>query len=157
MASEDAIIRMFAIFKEMWPNRETTTKTASLYKLILDDISDEDLMLAALNCAKTCKFFPTPSEIEERTSSGILAPEQAFALVLETTSERDLPPALLSAVKNLGGLQFMKEQPHYVIRRHFLDAYKEFVKTTQRDESRERFKALLPNLDKTIKLIEGGK
>lgn len=157
MASEDAVIQMFIMFKETWPNRKTTSATASIYKLVLDDISDQELMNATLDCIETCQFFPTPAEIRKRVnvSDGLLSAEEAFELVMETDYTKDLPDAARRAVKNLGGIRFMKEQPHYVIRKNFLEAYKDFAEIEQRDRIRERNKRLLPGLKETVKLLGG--
>lgn len=153
MASENAIAQMFAIFRELWPKREMTAKTAKIYYLVLSDVSDEDLIYAALDCVENCSFFPVPAEIRSRVkTSSVPSPEAALAMAMDADKLNELPEVVKVTLKNVGGLGAVKERDFSFMRRDFLEAYSEISKIFRQKEDKERYKALIPQIENTINI-----
>jgi hypothetical protein len=154
MAKQETIIRMFELFENIWPNRETNASTAMIYYWILEDIEDDDLLKAGIACIESCKFWPSPSEIRERTEAGsVMGKENALALALGNRTLRGLPEAIKKTLRNIGGKQMLMEGNFTHMRRNFLSAYDEISKELIRDQSRERAQKMLPRIRGENKLL----
>ena len=155
MAEHETIIKLFALFKDIWPNRETNASTALVYHLVLQDIEDDDLLKAGIACIESCKFWPSPSEIRERTEAGsVMSREKALALAMGNSTFRELPVTIQKALENIGGKQMLMEGNFTHMRRHFLSAYDEIAKDRVKQSSRERAEKLLPRIRGENKLLE---
>ena len=156
MAKHETIIKLFALFKDIWPNRETSAGTASTYHLVLEDIEDDDLLKAGIACIESCKFWPSPSEIRERTESGsVMSGENALTLAMGNSKFWELPEEIQKTLHNIGGKQMLMEGYFTHMRRNFLNAYAEIAKDYIKQSSRERAEKLLPKIREQSKLIEG--
>jgi hypothetical protein len=156
MAKPETIMKMFELFTSIWPNRETNASTATIYHLVLQDIDDDDLLKAGIACIESCKFWPSPSEIRERTESGsVMNGEKALALATGEKLVRDLPEVIQTTLKNIGGKQMLIERDFVHMRRNFLSAYADISKDQIKQSSRERAEKLLPRIRDQGKLIEG--
>ncbi len=156
MAKVATIIKMLGLFKGVWPNREANESTAAIYHLILEDIDDDDLLKAGIACIESCKFWPSPSEIRERTETGsVMSGERALVLAMGNSKLRELPSTIQKALKNIGGKQMLMEGNFTHMRRNFLNAYAEIAKDYIKQSSRERAEKLLPKIREQSKLIEG--
>ncbi len=158
MAKQETIIKLFALFKDVWHNRETNASTALVYHMILEDIEDDDLLKAGIACIESCKFWPSPSEIRERTESGsVMSGERALTMVMERSTLRELqelPKITKEALKNIGGRSMLMEENFTHMRRNFLNAYAEIAKDYIKQSSRERAEKLLPRIRDQSKLLE---
>lgn len=155
MAKQETIIKVFELFENIWPNRETNASTAMIYHWILQDIEDDDLLKAGIACIESCKFWPSPSEIRERTESGsTMSGEKALALAMGNSTFKESPEAIQKTLENIGGKQMLMEGNFTHMRRHFLSAYDEISKDLIRDQSRDRAEKLLPRIRGENKLLE---
>ncbi len=156
MAEIETIIRVFKLFESIWPNRETNASTAWIYHLVLEDIEDDDLLKAGIACIESCKFWPSPSEIRERTETGsVMSGENALTLAMGKGPIRELPVEVQKTLENIGGKQMLMEGNFTHMRRNFLNAYAEIAKDYIKQSSRERAEKLLPGIREQSKLIEG--
>lgn len=155
MAKQETIIRMFELFENIWPSRKTNASTAMIYYWILEDIEDDDLLKAGVACIESCRFWPSPSEIRERTESGsAMNGEKALALAMGNSTFRELPEAIQKTLKNIGGKEMLMEGNFTHTRRNFLSAYAEIVSDYTKQSSRERAEKLLPRIRGENKLLE---
>jgi hypothetical protein len=146
---------MMMTFREMWPNRVISENTIKLYYLILENVSDDDLAGAMVDCLETCKFFPVPSEIVERIpSTDNPTGEEAFEMCLRASNIGELSDAIKRALHNIGGLSSLRERDVIQMRRAFLESYSEMSKVGRINRNRERAPKLLAQIIKNIPLLE---
>lgn len=154
MAKHETIIKLFVLFKDAWPSRETSANTALIYHWILEDIDDDDLLKAGVACIEACRFWPSPSEIRERTESGsAMNGEEALALAMGNSTFRELPVIVQKTLENIGGKQMLMEGNFTHMRRNFLSAYAEIASDYIKKSSRERAEKLLPKIRGENKLL----
>lgn len=158
MASPEAISQMFVLFKTVWPTRVLDEDMVKVYHLFFQDIEDDDLIIAASNCVDTCQFWPVPAEVRKRLKTGsIPSAEAALSMALTADNVNELLPVVKAVLRNIGGLGALQERDFVMMRRHFLDAYAEISQAFLQKEGLNRYKALLPQIKDTIKLLEAPK
>jgi len=62
MATGETVAKVLRLWAENWPGREVTPETVKLYQRALAEVPDDVLETAALECLKTCTFWPTVAE-----------------------------------------------------------------------------------------------
>ncbi len=107
MAQSTTCSRCLDLMAAAWPRAITETLLAA-YVAALDDLTDEELMHAAVAALKACKFFPTPAELIElaKPSSALLAWESFQRRCSPHNGRKTVTvddPVLAHTVKSLGG------------------------------------------------------
>lgn len=86
MASEKAVLEVFAVLGAAFPNFTATRETIVVYGRVLTDISDELVQAAALDCLSKCRFFPTIGELRD-AAIAIRTNRQALPSAFEAWEE----------------------------------------------------------------------
>lgn len=138
------------------------TATIDVWYELLKDISDIDFTVAVKSCAKTCKFFPTISEIREKVfKANKMLPDSAWVEVLEQIQKcagRDSKPTFSSptierVVRSLGGIGTIwkagiESESYY--RTMFIKSY-----TAISDKEQENLMLGEPTQEEAKKILDG--
>jgi hypothetical protein len=66
MASPKVVSHYLKMFGVLWEHKGFSEELAAIYVKYLDEIPDEQFVLAGDACIKQCRFFPTIAEIFEK-------------------------------------------------------------------------------------------
>lgn len=85
MATEETIAKMLRLWMANWPNREIEPATGRLYLAALADVDDATLERAAIECLKSCTFWPTVAELRSKCEirRGLSVKEAEAAVLAE--------------------------------------------------------------------------
>ncbi len=123
-------------------NRPLDVGIETAFTLVCGHLTEEQLQAATLNCLRTCKFFPSPSEFLENAGEVPAAARAEMAwLAFDGVFKRhgiykslDFEDKVINAViRSLGGLEDIAELPgeeyQRFLRARFLKAYCDLIKT----------------------------
>ena len=65
MATMQTVTKVLKLWRENWPSHEISEATIQLYRLALVDVPDAILERAAIDCLKSCTFWPTVAEVHK--------------------------------------------------------------------------------------------
>jgi len=123
-------------------NRPLDVGMETAFTLVCGHLTEEQLKAATINCLKTCKFFPSPSEFLENAGEVPAAARAEMAwLAFDAAFKRygiykslDFEDRTINAVvRSLGGLEEIAELPgdeyQRFLRARFLKSYMDLIKT----------------------------
>jgi len=69
MATPEEVAQVLGMLSVSFPNFKLPPESMEMYTMLLEDLPVDVLRSAVLECANTCKFFPTIAEIREKTNA----------------------------------------------------------------------------------------
>jgi hypothetical protein len=113
MANDDEITKVLAMLNAAYPRFKLTEETITVYIRLLQDLSAEDLQVAAVHCATNNTFFPSVHELRQavidlrRSSGNIPSPYEAW---IEVSTNRQSHWS--EAVENEDGSYSLIQKKH---------------------------------------------
>lgn len=149
MATDATLTRVMAILGAAYPEREIQVETVEVYSLMLADILDDVLVLAAETHTASSKWFPKVSELREAAfaiqakASGLLLPEEAWEEIMQKVradgyygTPEFSHPLIQRSVDGLGGWKTLcASETGMADRAHFLRIYTGLMQRHKEDVS----------------------
>lgn len=63
MMDKKTFEEMVKTFEEIYDNKKLSSEALKIYFNILKEFDNKEIKEATINCLRTCKYFPKPSEI----------------------------------------------------------------------------------------------
>lgn len=145
MATDDEVNKAIELLTMAYPNFQLPKLTIKLYERLLKDIDFDLLKAATLQCATTCKFFPSVAEIRaaaveiKSMADGVPSEIEAWGEVVEkmrSIGSSRFPefshPLITQVVRQFGWTNLCMSENQIADRARFLEAYAQTNKSSRR-------------------------
>lgn len=146
MATEKEIQKALLVLSAAYPRFDLPDETVSIYCRLLVDLDFDTLKAATLQCATTCKFFPTVAEIRDAAAElkimaeGIPDPASAWGEVvsqIKAVGSYGVPvftnPLIADVIHQIGGWRGLCMSENVVAdRARFMDTFNDAKKASRR-------------------------
>lgn len=117
-----------AVLRDAYPRQDFPDRSVALYATALADLGDDELLAAVKRLIRRSAWLPSIAEIREEVAEERLAlptPDEAWALVQDEHTRRNVPPEVAAALRAVGGGYTLRSTTNPErLRREFLDTYR---------------------------------